>query len=238
MDTPLPTDSLANSLPCPENLNIAAFLRLFNNRTNSYKFLFVLSILDILARRNFEVKAPISFHDLTIEMLANAWFPHTFFKLSFGSQDTITKKLDSLVLDIDEAVFKFRDIDKVLLRKAIASNDLNDAYRLMDFVPYRLLIPFLEEELANVDKGKWMVLESAMPSIVNSHFETKKLLYKFDSDNYKECNNILFHPQWSDYIKNNHAIIYSWVSLNWSDYMQKRNPSTPDIADKLFMPAI
>ncbi len=59
-------------------------------------------------------------------MLANAWYPHTYFKLSFGSRDKIAQKLDSLVLDISEPILKFTDTDKKLLRKAIASQNLKD----------------------------------------------------------------------------------------------------------------
>lgn len=224
------------NLPTSSTLNITALSRLFNNTTNSYKFLFFLSILDILARRNFETKAPISFFDLTVEMLANAWFPSTFFKLSFGTQDTIAKKLDSLVLDIAEPVFRFRDTDKKLLRKTISTAELGDANRLMEFVPYRLLIPFLEEELKNVDKGKWMVFELAMPHITNRNFDIKNPLYKFDSDNYKECKNIYFNPKWAEYIKLHFSIICGWASWHWLRYMQKRNPSTPGISNKIFMP--
>ncbi len=223
-------------LPKSDKLNITALSRLFNNTTNSYKFLFFISLLDILVRRKFDVQEPISFDELTIEMLANAWFPHTFFKLSFGTQDTIAKKLDSLVINVEEPVFKFRDADKKLLRKAISLAELGNANRLMEYVPYRLLVPFLETEMCNVDKGKWMVLESALPSIANSNFKIKHPLYKFDSDNYKDCKNIYFNSLWCEYIKEHYSIIYGWTSWNWLQYMQKRNPSTPGISNKLFMP--
>jgi hypothetical protein len=229
-------DSQLPILPSSDDLNISALSRLFSNTTNSYKFVFFLSILDILARRNFEVKKPISFFELTVEMLANAWFPHTFFKLSFGTQDTIAKKLDSLVLEISEPVFRLKDTDKKLLRKSISNAALGDAERLMEFVPFRLLIPFLENELNDVDKGQWMVFELAMPRITNRHFDSKNPLYRFDSDNYRECRNIFFNEKWAKYLERHFSIVYSWVSWHWLRYMQKRNPSTPAISSKLFMP--
>lgn len=223
-------------LPSSDKLNITALSRLFSNTTNSYKFLFFISLLDILVRRNFEVQEPISYEELIIEMLANAWFPHTFFKLSFGTQDTIAKKLDSLVINVEEPVFQFKDGDKKLLRKAISSAELGNANRLMEFVPYRLLVPFLDNEMRNVDKGKWMVLELALPAVANNNFIIKHPLYKFDSDSYKDCKNIYFNSLWGEYIKEHYTIIKGWVSWNWLQYMQKRNPSTPGISNKLFMP--
>jgi hypothetical protein len=225
-------------LPRSDKLNITALSRLFNNTTNSYKYIFFISLLDILSRRNFNSQEPISFNDLTIEMLANAWFPHVFFKLSFGVQDTIAKKLDSLVINIEEPVINFKDTDKKLLRMAISEAGIGNSNRLMEYVPYRLLVPFLETELSNIDKSKWMVLELAMPAIANNSYKIKYPLYKFDSDNYKDCKNIYINPLWCEYIKDHYSIIYGWTSWNWLQYMQKRNPSTPGVSNKLFMPVV
>jgi len=48
------------NLPQSENLNISALSQLFNSTTNSYKYLFFNSILDILARRLFNNSQSIS----------------------------------------------------------------------------------------------------------------------------------------------------------------------------------
>jgi chromatin segregation and condensation protein Rec8/ScpA/Scc1 (kleisin family) len=61
-----------NTLPVWDGLNIAALSRLFASTTNSYKYIFFISILDLIHRRKFDVSAPISFRDLVIEMLTNA----------------------------------------------------------------------------------------------------------------------------------------------------------------------
>ncbi|MFM7326004.1 MAG: hypothetical protein ACKO4L_13980, partial [Nodosilinea sp.] len=87
-------------LPPSDSLNIPALARLFNDTTNAYKYLFFLSLLDILRRHHFQPTSPIAFFDLIVEMLANAWFPHSYFKLSFGSQDKIAQQLDALALVI------------------------------------------------------------------------------------------------------------------------------------------
>jgi hypothetical protein len=61
-------------------------------------------------------------------MLANSWYPHVYFKLSFGIQDQITSKLDSLSLEISEPILKFRDSDKRLLRQAVSKQKLDDSF--------------------------------------------------------------------------------------------------------------
>lgn len=73
-------------LPDSSKLNISTLSGLFNSTTNSYKYLWFLSILDILKRRNFEPTESVSFRELVIEMLANAWYAHQYFKLSFGTR--------------------------------------------------------------------------------------------------------------------------------------------------------
>ena len=181
------------ALPESDGLNIAALSGLFRNTTNSYKFVFFLSLLELLKRHGFDAERPYSYLEITTEMLSAVWFAHTFFKLSFGTQDTITQKLDALGLEF-QASENLLAREQAALRQAITAADLKPALRLMDFVPYRLQIPFLESQLRDVDKGAWMVFERAMPAIANRHFESARPLYRYDSDTWKECSAIHWYP--------------------------------------------
>jgi hypothetical protein len=233
------SQALNNSerLPNSEQVNVAALARLFGDTTNSYKFLSFLSLLDILKRRHFDVTTPISFQELIVEMLANAWYPHSFFKLSFGAQDKVAQKLDSLDLEIAEPIIQFKDTDKTLLREAISTQNLKDVVsHLRRYVPFRLIIPFVENDLGDVSRGKGNQLDMAMPAIADRCFSTRKPLYRFDSTQYKDCQAILVHPDWASYLEQHFAIVRGWAAWEWLTYMQKRNPSTPAIANKLFMP--
>lgn len=222
-------------LPAAEGLNIGALAGLFRHTTNSYKFVFFLAILDLLRRHRFDAERPYTYAEITVEMLAVAWFPHTYFKLSFGTQDTIAKKLDALDLTLHEGANLFTN-DRRVLRAALGRADLKETARLMDFVPYRLQIPFLESQLTGVDKGAWMVFEKAMPAIANAHFDTVRPLYRYDSDEWNACSGITWHPDWAAYLKRHFQIIHDWAAWNWLEYMQRRNPATPAIATKLFPP--
>lgn len=229
--------SASGQLPNSSLVNVSALTRLFSDTTNSYKYLFFLSLLDILRRNHFEIEL-VSFEILIVEMLANAWFSHTFFKLSFGSQDKIAQKLDSLDLVIDEPIIRFRDTDKTLLRQAISNQNLKDVVtHLQKYVPYRLIVPFVENALCGVDRGRGDELERAMPAIADRCFESHKPLYKFDAIQRKDCQAIIIHSAWANYLEQHHAIVRGWTSWEWLNYMQKRNPSTPAIANKLFMPS-
>jgi HNH endonuclease len=226
-----------NQLPKSENIDVSALSRLFLDTTTSYKFLFFISFLDILKRRQFNVLSPISFEEIIVEMLANAWYPHTYFKLSFGSQDKVAQKLDSLTLDIAEPILRFTDTDKKLLRKTIASQNLKDVIsHLRKYVPFRLIIPFLEQELEGVNRGRGNELDVVMPVVAEKFFESRKPLYRFDSNKYNMCQSIIVHPDWSFYIENHYAIVRGWAAWGWLNYMQQRNPNIPGIVNKIFTP--
>ena len=48
---------------------------------------------------------------------------------------------------------------------------------------------------------------------------------------------LLLAPDWVQYLKAHHAIIHGWAAWHWLQYMQRRNPATPALANKLFPPA-
>jgi len=75
-----------------------------------------------------------------------------------------------------------------------------------------------------------------MPGLVNEYFESLKPLYRFDSTELKNCQSIIIHPDWASYLNQHQGILRGWASWKWLEYMQKKNPSTPAIASKLFMP--
>ncbi|MEA5517171.1 HNH endonuclease domain-containing protein [Nodularia sp. UHCC 0506] len=222
------------NLPIADNLNISALSELFDSTTNSYKYLYFLSLLDILRRRNFDNLSAISFREIIVEMLANAWYPHKYFKLSFGIQDQIANKLDALELEITEPILKFRDTDKKLLRTTVKNQNIDDIVNYIGrYVPYRLIRPFFTQDTRGL---KDYDVNPAIINLSNNQFDTQKPLYCFNADNQKDCNAIIIHPDWVEYLEKNYTIVRGWVSWEWLNYMQQRNPSIPNVVKKLFMP--
>jgi len=216
-----------SQLPTGEGLDIAAFSRLFAHTTNSYKYIFFFSLLDVLKRQNFDASLSISLRDITIEMLANSWYPHNYFRLSFGVQDKITQKLDSLNLKITEPILKFTDTDKKLLRVTISKQNLDNS--LVDYVPFRINRPFFQAEFRGLPDQQ---VDKLMIKVARENFETRKPLLGYSED----ASSIFMHPDWVEYIRVNYPIIRGWASWQWLEYMQSRNPSVPGISNKLFPP--
>jgi HNH endonuclease len=215
-----------NNLPSSENLDISTFSRLLDDTTNSYKFVFFISILDILSSRFFNVTLPINLNDLAIEMLVNAWYPHSVFRLSFGLQDMVTRKLDSLGLQMDKSFLKVTEGNKNILREAIKAKGIDD--ELVKYVPFRMIRPFFKELRGLKDQQ----VNAQVKLLSEQFFETRKPLYKFD----RNAKAIFIHPEWASYIQINYRIIRGWVSWGWMQYMQRNNPNTPALVNKIFPP--
>jgi hypothetical protein len=213
-------------LPSSENLDISTFSRLLDDTTNSYKFVFFISLLDLLSSQFFKVTLPISLKDLAIEMLVNAWYPHSAFRLSFGLQDGVTRNLDSLGLQIDQSFLKITESNKSILREAIRSRSISN--ELVRYVPFRLIRPFFKELRGLKDQQ----VNDQVRQMADQVFETRKPLYKFNQN----ATAIIIHPEWASYIQTNYRIIRGWVSWGWLQYMQRNNPNTPALVNKLFPP--
>lgn len=222
------------SLPAGDGLNIAALAGLFRHTTNSYKFVFFLALLELLKRHRFDVERPYTYAEITLEMLSLAWFPHTYFKLSFGALDQIGNKLDALAVGGSDAE-RLMAHNRRALRSVLASSDLRDTASLMDFVPYRLVRPFVEPKLTEVDRRSHR-LNDIIRDVANKHFESLRPLYRFDGEELGGCNGICWHPDWVGYLERHLPIIQGWAAWHWLGYMQRRNPATPALAAKLFPP--
>lgn len=109
-------------LPKQSNLNISKFSNLFSNTATSYKYLFFRAILAYLKETNFK-KTDYSFALLESKMLEIAEYPIKIYRLNFGNDDRVARKLHN----------KFEKID------------------LLKFVPYRLLSPFFTEQIKGLN---------------------------------------------------------------------------------------
>ena len=60
--------------------------KIFSNTVATYKFFWFVSILQIHAKSG---NPRISVWDIVIRMVANAWYPIHYFRLSFGKSDSL-----------------------------------------------------------------------------------------------------------------------------------------------------
>ena len=219
---------MTHQLPNSDQLDIAALNGLFRDKTNSYKYLFLLSLLTLLKGRNFKIDDGISLRDIEIEMLVTAWYPHVFFKLSFGTQDKISSVLQLILPHDDDQNFLFTTGRKNLREHINFYGEILD-YKLMRYVPYRILRPFFREEIRGMSDHR---VNREISKLAAKQFHERRPLFRFNES--KEC--IFLHPDWIDYLKQHLTILEGWTLWHWADYMQRRNPSILAVTRKLLPP--
>ncbi|MEG0393005.1 MAG: HNH endonuclease domain-containing protein, partial [Anaerovoracaceae bacterium] len=94
-------------------------------------------------------------------------------------------------------------------------------------VPYRLQSVFMPEISGSI----W----SSNKATIDYINMQKDLIYKISPE--KGLNRkILVGEAWAEYIKKNLAILQGWADFHLITYLQRRNPSVPGIASKIYPP--
>lgn len=222
-------------LPGHEGLNIPALSGLFRTRRNSYKYLFFLALLDSVREADVDVTLEVDLDELAVGMLVVAWYPHTYFKLSFGPQDKIgntLKQLERAGLPGPKRLGFGQSAGKKLrthLHTVYESENVTEVRNLLRYVPYRLLTSFFRSELARLpDQHK----NDRVARLALEFFDDARPLYCISADQQK----LAVHADWVKYLQANHSIVHAWASWEWLCYMQSMNKSVPGIAYKLFPP--
>lgn len=212
-------------LPYSEELNIEYLGRLFDNTTECYKFFWFKAIVTKVTAGKYE----LTYEELVDEMIADAYFMVTEYHLNLGPKDA----LESIVnlIKIKNPALKSCEKQSVIIDflKNTQDKEIISKKRALTYnVPYRLQSPFME----NVKGKEWNVGESRLIVKIN---QENRLIYYFEALNGLSTK-IIVQSDWAQYIIKNQEIIKGWLEYKMIMYIQKRNPSVPGIADKLYPP--
>lgn len=214
-------------LPYSEYLPIEKLSAVFNSTTNSYKYYWFLSILNFL-KQNPKKKIPIDL--IVIDMIATAWYPINYFKLSFGELDQFSISILELQnrfgypLDI-----KRQELIADLLRRIKDPTIKSIITKLSRYVPYRFISPWFMDETAGILDTKKNAL---INSLSNQYFtnESSASIYRIIDESI-EINNL-----WEQYLIKHLPILQGFSYWNLIKFLQKKNPNVPSISEKLFQP--
>ncbi len=209
-------ERMNNFLPLDKSISISELSQVFNNTSATYKFYWFLAILEINVR---EGKSKIEIRDILIQMIVRAWFPVNYFKLSFGMGDNLHKNIEELIRQLNLPI----DISATDLTKILRDNNNRDINNLISHfsqqVPYRFLSP-------------WITYRSKSDTIKKSQQNQNNCIYKIDN----EKKNIEINPEWISYLKSNYMILQDYTYWNLTQFIQAKNPNTPNISNKLIKP--
>jgi len=197
------------NLPYSGNLPINLLAGCFNNRSTTYKFYWFLSLIQCVENG----KTKIEKRELFAQMIANSWYTVNYFNISFGVQDKFQKAIQ-IVKELEH--LNVQDELHIVKKKLLKSEQKSTFKQLWHFnnnVPHKFLSPWIQGE--------------------------KSIIYKFSQDFDNNCpyalfrDQIIINPQWKEYLQFNSKILKDFCYWNLALYLQARNPSVPDIPNKL-----
>jgi len=203
-------------------INVSALAETFDNTTSSYKYLWFLSLLDILKERGYKTDKPVTYHEIFNQMLKNADPLCQKFRLFLGASDRIC----SFVTKIRKTVG-----EKTLLDDFNPEMD-NRAFReasreLSKYVPHLWLRPFVNESIKRRrGNTRTRIVRSAKAESKGGNPPP----YYIHLEN---GGRVFIHPLWAKYFKENEEIVRGWCLWHFTDYLQKRNPNVPNIINKV-----
>jgi hypothetical protein len=217
------------NLPASSTLPVEHLAAAFGEVTNSYKFYWFMAILDQVRQ---QPAAVLPIHDLLVRMIASAWYPASYFRLSFGKQD----RLGQAALQVGGAA-GLSGLQRQGVVQAIQASLVGDPSlaRLVDslgkYVPYRFLRPFFARELRGLEDWK---VNQRLEDLAQQAFSgpNPPCLYRFAPGPAIEI-----HPQWLAYLAQHIPILSGFCLWNLANYLQKHNPNVPNIGGKLFEPS-
>ncbi len=210
-----------NQLPGNRRLPINLLAGCFNNTTATYKFYWLLSILQSVE----ENKEEISKKELFARMISNAWFTVNYFHVSFGKQDKLQRAIEVIK---DYELLMVDDDREKIFQKLIKTTNQNTLKQLRYFnnqVPHWFLSPWFPKLTGEKDAQRERRIN------VQSQNFTKKSLYALFDEVIK------INPEWKHYLTQNVRILKDYCYWNLAMFLQVKNPNVPDIPNKLIRPA-
>lgn len=214
-------------LPFSPDVSSNRLSRVFEKKTNSYKFYWFLIILE----RVQQGEKKILLNDIAIDIFNRVWYPLNYYKLSFGKQDNFKKIkgfVDNKNIVLDDSINSRPVMEqlKILLSKQDFKLLEISISNLLSYVPYRFLRPFFAEETFGLK-------ESEVNEAIRSYSNKKEVAvspYFFEKDS------LVIHDNWFDYFQVNYKILVDFTTMNLVHFLEKHNPLVIGIASKLERP--
>ena len=201
-------------LPKSNGLPVNFLAACFNNTSATYKYYWLLSILQAVEEGNLKV----SKRDLFSRMISNAWYTVNYFHVSFGKQDLIQQAIEAInkieKIPIDEK----RQLVFQRLSSTTNKETVSQLWHFNKNVPHWFLSPWFQK----MDRNEIYKASQTF---------TEKSLYALQDDN------IEINPEWKNYLIDNARVLKDFCYWNLALFLQAKNPNVPDIPNKLIKPA-
>jgi hypothetical protein len=162
------------------------------------------------------------FDNILIEMLVlAAKLTSLNANLSFGKQDKIIEDLAKLDVRPQKYPTGWNNSKETSFRNHALINIERLNRNLLDYPPYLLLRPFLEEFL----QGPSDQTNNKIAELSAQYFDLRTLPYAVSAKN----RTLKIHRKWMDYFKENATAIGRWSNLQFEKYLLARNETIEEI---------
>lgn len=205
------------NFPSDKYIDTRVLTQIYNNTVATYKYYWFISILDIAVK---EQRQQISFWEIIVGMVAEAWYPIHYFRLSFGKADSFYTQIIEIQRELNIPI----DAKKAEIKKKILENiHLPQIKKVLNVfklnVPYRFL-------------SSWIQYTTDKQVSFLSQSYTNNCLYSINGEA------IELNPQWEQYLNDNYLILRDFTFWNLTVFLQKRNPNVPNVPSKLVKPIL
>ena len=203
-------------IPQSQILTTRHLNRVFDKTVATYKYYWFLGILDLYVKQG---KTRMNVWEIMISMVANAWYPVNYFRLSFGKSESLYEAILTLQkknnIPINIGVRDLTDMLHLLVQRPEIRKQLNF---LQLNVPFRFLRP-------------WIDTSDDREMVKRSQTFENGCLYKLEKENGTLW--IELNPIWLTYLQENYDILSSFAYWGLTNFLQVRNPNVPNIPNKL-----
>lgn len=201
-------------LPSTDYLPIDKLVACFNNTTATYKFYWLLSILEQVEKG----KTLLSKKELFAGMVSHAWYTVHYFHVSFGKFDLL-----------GELIYKLKEIED--LEISASRESIRDQLTLSENPNTKKYLLHFDRNVPHWFLSPWFPGKSKKEIYAFSNNSSYQSPYGLDDEF------ITMNLLWSNYFIKYAALIRSFCFWKLSLYLQGKNPNVPDIPNKLIKPA-
>ena len=216
-------------------LDVKKFENLLSNNDQGYKFFWLEAILKLIAQN----KQLFTFEDVIDEMIVGAWRMVTHYHLRLGH--TVNGNVENFLEHAIRILYECskEDIgnktpskDRLLfLIQKYQDNLMEDKLHMTDYVPYRLIKPFVEKEgkdyIDRKNYGRFIAYLNAFTKVNHEFF------YDITDAENPLKRRIRLNEEWVNFILQNYAVIMGWLRFNKALFIQDRNPGVPGVMYKV-----
>ena len=208
------------TIPQAEGLSTSAMNRVFDTTTATYKFYWLLALLDMHVKEQMDEMLAL---DVAARMVAYAWYPTQYFRLSFGKGDSMSQIIPDVALltgiTVDD---RLEDKSEAISNAISEDREVKKSVKiLLNNVPFRFQKPW-------IDTTGDSEMQRRSQSFEND------CLYSLTGSG--EGLMVTINPRWSNYLTTNYEVLRDFALWNLTLFLQSKNPNVPNISGKLLRP--